>query len=238
MGDTVSGSGEMVVGGETLTVSFTVPAGACDSRALLPDVRRLTEQVTAKAEARAAEAGRAVSCRVGCHACCRHVVSISTAEARRIAELVDAQPPERADQLRRRFETVRQHMQQAAPRPEAKAGARAEIAFALAWFRQHLDCPFLEDGACSIYADRPISCREYLVTSSPEGCETLDPEVVQPLTRAVSVANALAWTTGPGRDSWMPLTDALAYVAGNPAPLERSGPEWALSFFENLKDAG
>ncbi|MBN9319234.1 MAG: YkgJ family cysteine cluster protein [Caulobacterales bacterium] len=238
MGETVSGSGEMVIGGETLTVSFTVPAGACDSRALLPDVRRLTDQVTAKAESRAAEAGRTVSCRRGCHACCRQVVPISTAEARRLAELVDAQSPERADDLRRRFETVRRHMQQAAPRPGAKAGVAASVAYALAWFRQGLDCPFLEEGACSIYADRPITSREYLVTSPPEGCETLDPEVVQPLTRAVSVANALAWTTGPGKDSWIPLTDALAYVAATPASAERGGPEWALAFFENLKDAG
>src|SRR5262249_25604325 len=33
--------------------------------------------------------------------------------------------------------------------------------------------PFLEDESCSIYADRPLICREYLVTSPAEDCSRL-----------------------------------------------------------------
>jgi len=38
------------------------------------------------------------------------------------------------------------------------------------YFSLRLDCPFLEDQSCSIYSDRPLECREYLVTSDPKHC--------------------------------------------------------------------
>jgi Fe-S-cluster containining protein len=33
-----------------------------------------------------------------------------------------------------------------------------------------MPCPFLEDESCSIHPDRPLVCREYLVTSPAELC--------------------------------------------------------------------
>jgi len=39
------------------------------------------------------------------------------------------------------------------------------------YFAQHVACPFLEDESCSIHSDRPLACREYLVTSPALNCE-------------------------------------------------------------------
>lgn len=36
-------------------------------------------------------------------------------------------------------------------------------------------CPFLQDSACAIYDERPLVCREYLVTNPPAACTTLTP---------------------------------------------------------------
>src|SRR5262249_61696224 len=38
------------------------------------------------------------------------------------------------------------------------------------YFRLGIDCPFLEDETCMIYADRPLVCRGYVVVSPPELC--------------------------------------------------------------------
>ena len=34
-----------------------------------------------------------------------------------------------------------------------------------------LPCPFLSDGLCTIYEQRPTACREHIVTGSPSLCE-------------------------------------------------------------------
>jgi Fe-S-cluster containining protein len=33
-----------------------------------------------------------------------------------------------------------------------------------------IPCPFLSEGVCRIYEQRPLACREYFVTSPPEWC--------------------------------------------------------------------
>lgn len=53
--------------------------------------------------------------------------------------------------------------------PENMKRAKAQItAKALTG---HYTCPFLEDGRCSIYNNRPIACASYGVISDPEGCK-------------------------------------------------------------------
>ena len=41
---------------------------------------------------------------------------------------------------------------------------------ARAYLKLDAPCPFLEDGACSIYEHRPTPCRQYWVTTDPELC--------------------------------------------------------------------
>lgn len=240
MDEMISGGGVLQVNGAHMTVSFTVPVGPCAPGALLPDVQRLADQVTTLAEQQAGKAGRAVTCAKGCDACCRQVVPISPTEARHLHAVVEAQPPERAAVLRERFERVRTHMLQHVPQPDASDDKAARYRFAMAWYRQHMDCPFLEDGACSIYADRPITCREFMVTSPVAGCEALDREQIVPLTRAVSVSSVLALTTAErGQAVWLPLTDALHYVETHPeAAPERTGPQWVDAFIGRLRASG
>ncbi len=45
------------------------------------------------------------------------------------------------------------------------------------YFHLGIACPFLEDESCSIHADRPISCREYLVTSPAVNCADPKPGI-------------------------------------------------------------
>lgn len=52
---------------------------------------------------------------------------------------------------------------------EAFSQAQAQYA------KQNIDCPFLEDGLCSIYEIRPYNCAGFYVTTPPGWCNPLDP---------------------------------------------------------------
>jgi Fe-S-cluster containining protein len=52
-------------------------------------------------------------------------------------------------------------------------------------------CPFLENDSCSIYLDRPIRCREFLVTSDARYCAQLDPEKIDHIETQLSLIPAL-----------------------------------------------
>ncbi len=90
----------------------------------------------------------------------------------------------------------------------------------LAYFRQGIPCPFLEDESCSIHPERPLACREYLVTSPPEHCA--DPRVGQ--VEGVKVP-ASVWPAVARLDPvepvarsirWVPLILALEWTEANP----------------------
>jgi len=84
------------------------------------------------------------------------------------------------------------------------------------YFRLRHPCPFLEDGSCGIYADRPLICREYAVTTPAELCEKLDVTSLQMVVPPVRLSRGLAEITAivekkPAVE--IPLFAALAWAA-------------------------
>ena len=168
----ITGAGRVRIGEDTVQLKFTVPEDTCPPEALLHDVQAFASQVAALAEERARRVGRRISCKTGCGACCRQMVPISPAEARHLAALVDALPPERAAEIRKRFNEALAKIDAASlpsrGNPDTEKPAYRE--FGLSYFRLGVACPFLEKESCSIHRDRPLVCREYLVTSPPAAC--------------------------------------------------------------------
>lgn len=74
------------------------------------------------------------ACRKGCTHCCHIPVALSQAEALLIGDAIGREPV--------RFAWDR------APEPSQEYG-------------YHRPCPFLREGACSIYAERPFACRAH-----------------------------------------------------------------------------
>ena len=98
--ETVTARFALRMPGGTLQAEMTVPTGPTRVGAILPtgpgagrQPHRLTLNVV-EAE------GRTVSCRAGCGACCRQLVPIAEAEARRIRDLVEAMPEPRRSRVR------------------------------------------------------------------------------------------------------------------------------------------
>jgi Fe-S-cluster containining protein len=229
----------LVIGGEPVPIEMAVPSGPVAFEDVLPVLQGLTDFVVHRG---VEAAGRTVSCRAGCGACCRQLVPISQAEARALAALVAAMPEPRRDEIRSRFDTALQALQAGGVTAEIDA-ARRKVSDSIAglgmrYFRQGVACPFLEDEACSIHPDRPLICRQYLVTSPAANCASPAPDTIDMV--ALPARPSRAFLLADSEDagvSWMPLVYALQYVdeAQAPAPA-RTAPDILRDVFSRFRD--
>jgi Fe-S-cluster containining protein len=162
------------------------------------------------------------------------MVPIAEIEARRLRDLVDQMPEPRRSQVRERFADALRRLAQAGLLDKMNDCQRwtdqERRAYGLTYYLERMPCPFLEDECCSIYADRPLSCREYLVQSPPENCAEAAVKPIQRVSLPVSFFQALARfgepPPGPDEYRWVPLVLALDWAAAHPDNLQpRPGPE-------------
>jgi len=185
---------------------------------LLPALRILDDRLN---EIALRQNGQPVTCAKGCSACCRiQPVPVTPVEAYSLSLLVESMAEPRREIVLSRFRDCVSRLEEAGLAQAYLEGRPADsVEQAQANARKYLDlmlvCPFLEDDACSIYATRPFTCREYFVTSPKEFCS--DP-VSLPVRRAptmVSAGRAILATeanlTGTAGYT-VPLTLALAFV--------------------------
>lgn len=91
-----------------------------------------------------------IACRKGCSYCCYSQVEVSIVEAIAVADAIATDEP------------LTTSMRSTAPTVRGLS--------ALARMQAHVPCPLLRDGACSVYADRPRSCRA-LTSYDAQACE-------------------------------------------------------------------
>lgn len=224
-------------------MELTLPAAPTRLESLLPVFQRVADGLVDLAANRAGAQGRTISCAKGCGACCRQLVPISEVEARRIGRLVEGLPEPRRTEIRARFERARERLAEAGllSKLENREGfEEAEIAsFGLAYFHLGIPCPFLEEESCSIHKDRPITCREYLVTSPAANCADPKPGTIDQveLPGKVWTALARAGLTGPPARiiPWVPLVLAPGWASAHPDASEpRPVEEMVGSVFAEL----
>ena len=119
-----------------------------------------------------------ISCEAGCTACCRHLVPLAPAEWRRLGELLDrldaadsAGVAKRWDRLWEQLEAagISELLLELADDPHA-VPHDGRLWLASAYRRAGVDCPFLVEGLCTIYDERPLACRLHLSTRPPAEC--------------------------------------------------------------------
>lgn len=139
---------------------------------LVAPVYELVNGVVSLAVGRAQQEGRKLSCRAGCGVCCCQLVPLAPAEAFFIVDRLLAMPAAVRRPILRRFQTVENNLTETRliKRISTPRDTDDNNLVAMEYFAQRLSCPFLECGSCSIHPWRPIACREYNVTSSPELC--------------------------------------------------------------------
>ncbi len=157
--------------GGTLQAEMTVPTGPTRVDGILPMAQTLSDNLISLTLTVIEAEGRMVTCRAGCGAGCRQLVPLAEAEARHIRDLVEAMPEPRRSLVRSRFTEALRRFGEAGLLETLRRtdilDKERNCQVGLEYFRRHVACPFLEDESCSIHPDRPIACREYLVTSPP-----------------------------------------------------------------------
>ncbi|MGL4465730.1 MAG: YkgJ family cysteine cluster protein, partial [Planctomycetia bacterium] len=157
-----------------------------------------------------------------------------------LRRLVAELPPERRGEIVRRFTAAVARLTDAGlvepMRSINQLDGKELETLGLDYFRLGLACPFLEDESCSIYADRPLVCREYLVTSPAELCAAPSATTIErvPIPIAVNgIAARLGGVPTGLRRNVVPLVFALAWDADGDAPdPQRTGPEWVWEMLQ------
>jgi Fe-S-cluster containining protein len=238
-GESLKGTIELRIGEQTARLQARLPRGQVPSRAVIPLARQMTEAVVTWAVADTKAAGKKISCRAGCGACCRQAVPIGHAEARRLSALVDEMPEPRRSVVKGRFEDALARLrktdllQRLANLGAANTGDQPYQDWAIDYFRLKIACAFLEDESCSIHPERPLICREYLVTNPASECSNLSHENIErvPLKARVSKAmRELAREDGPS--NFVLLVTALEWTAAHPGETDR---RLALSWVRTLQ---
>lgn len=204
---------------------ITVPSGPVAASAVVPALQGLVNAVVASAEA-----GKTISCRKGCGACCRQLVPVSRTEGERLLDVVKAMPPERRRELHARFAAAAAAITGAGL--DQRRG-RADRELSTGYFALAIPCPFLEEESCSIHPERPLVCREYLVTSPAELCAGPAQEGVTPVP-VPKVSMAARGLQGE-REEWFPLAMLMEWARTRPRRSERrTGPEWVQRFLKRI----
>jgi Fe-S-cluster containining protein len=215
----------LAVGTLRIAHPITVPNAAVPAAEIVPALQGLVNAVV-----EAAEAGKTVSCRKGCGACCRQLVPVSRTEGERLLQLVEAMPAERREALLARFAAAEAAIDHAGLK---EPDNRSDRELSVAYFALRIPCPFLEDESCSIHPERPLVCREYLVTSPAELCAGAKQEGVTPV--EVPKVSMAARGLQEESDDWFPLALLMAWRRRRPRPARRRpGPEWVQRFLKEL----
>ena len=230
----------IVLRDQPVEFELVVPDGKVAFEDTLAVVQGLADFVVDRAIATTGTAGNSISCRAGCGACCRQIVPVSQAEARALARLVDAMPEPRRSLVRERFQAALETFDTSGllaaidKAREDENGAVGDLG--MSYFRQGVACPLLEDESCSIHPDRPLACREYLVTSPASNCEQLSPGTIETVILPARPSQALLLADGADSGvTWMPLVYALTYVEQVPSPpTSRTAPDILRDIFLRL----
>lgn len=245
--DWVSGNVRINIEGQPLDLQMTVPAKPVKPQRMLPIFQQMASSFVGMSERAVEASGGEISCRKGCGACCRQPVPLAEIETYQIAAMVEAMPEPRRSEIKQRFEDGWHHF--------AEIGwfDRLEECFKLAseernkviteYFYEGVPCPFLEDESCSIHLDRPVVCREYLVTSPAENCSDPSAENIKMVEMSVKPSGVVRKITNSEKFhnqpvNFVPMILALEWVKHHKDDFpEKTGEQWMADFFRNLTNS-
>jgi len=179
--------------------------GVADQQARLADIVPLSRVLSTKLALavldRLRQDGKFVPCCKGCSACCSYVTPLSVPEVFRLRQEVLAMPADDARAVMESCLDTAKKILDNWPRnfdinESTKMNAQTQVSRLGRWYAAlKLPCPFLSDGLCSRYEQRPTACREYIVTGSASLCHTEGTDESRAVQMPVSILEALAQLT-------------------------------------------
>ncbi len=213
---------------------------------IVPAARALSSRIVETTMKRLKDIGASVPCHKGCAACCTYyLVCISVPEVFRLVQETTMMPLERCgdivDSCSKVAKRIRRYLEKHIALKElthTKTSSQVptleihgeQLEKLPDWYaKQKLPCAFLRNRLCTIYEQRPVTCREHLVVGTAP-CQ-LDKEDGErriegptPPIRMIDALKLLASDLeGTTRQS-VPLPYAFDWYRGN---IERSNRTWS-----------
>lgn len=246
----ITGNVTLNIGGVPVDMEMTVPAIPVKPHRMLPVFQQMANSFVDTGVGVVEAEGKKISCKAGCGACCRQPVPIAEIEVYQIAELVESMPEPRRSKIKKKFadgvahfkkigwfDEMNKHYRQEKPLDSRKT-AKEAMSVVLSYFREGVPCPFLEDESCSIHLNRPVACREYLVTTPAVNCSTPSAETVNVVDLIIKPSKPLKTLGLTGRmkeAGLLTLIRALDLAETYPENFpEKTGERWMADFFNNL----
>ncbi len=205
-----------------------ISIGLSDSFARLLDLAPLAQSlcdiVVSEAKERSRIQGRALPCGKGCSTCCSYLVPLSIPEAIYLYEKIQSLPFDQSRGLWSQSLAVARELLAHNPL-EGLSGDEDTLDHVGRWYSsKKRPCPFLEQDLCSLYDQRPLACREHLVTTPPLFCESHSVERVRSLKLPYSMVETLGKVTAQLEKTnveavMLPLV--LPWIQDNPERLLR-----------------
>ena len=221
------------IGDVPVRLTVTVPNKRTKQDILLPFLRELDQKSEDIAIANVTARGHSISCTNGCSACCYQLIPLNQIEVRYIVKFIERMPKNSRQKIQNRFAEAYTKIQDAGILDDLmNSGQISEnlTEFALKYFDLGIACPFLEDNSCSIYKERPLRCREYLVTNPAIHCAKPTKETIQLVPFPVRMSKLLSKLNQPWTKyatHWVPLSLLLAWEKCHPEPaILRHSKEW------------
>jgi Fe-S-cluster containining protein len=224
--------------GTTISLRIGVREGPARLSDIVPLARMISDKFTSIFRDNLAKNNRSVSCHKGCCACCSYLVALSFPEIFRLQEeLTIMAARDGISFLQSCLDSAKKILDMYS-NEKHKLNECAEIDQISRWYSElHLPCPFLSNGLCSIYEQRPLACREHMVTSPPALCKSSTTNFPKVVDMPVSVLEVLGQLAAEFEQS---ETEAvilpLAFTCAEDY-LDRSRRTWsAISLVERFVD--
>ena len=230
---------ELRIGDTKISANVNVPVEPVCPVDVLPVLHQINDALVQIAVEKVEATGKRVSCRAGCGACCRQIVPISETEAFHLAGVISSMPEEKKQRVTARFadafNVLAEQGMLASMQSSESFTPEALRQIGIEYFNLGLACPFLENESCSIYKDRPASCREYLVTSPAANCSTPRADTINKVEMPARLSHILyRFADGKGEQlpRWLPLTLLLDWTSTRSSNSQRALP--ASQLLENF----
>lgn len=220
-----------------------------DEPATLLDIAQVAKSLSARigriVQGKVSESGFTIPCAPGCTACCRFLILLSTPEAIHLVEEVVMKMPmeqrkyimQSCDEVGKRIlEQLPKHL---APKNTANVSG-SEIRSISNWYSTlQQPCPFLRNDSCTIYAERPIVCRDWLVTGTASQCQVSTVDALMPVEMPIKLGDILRRVVGElegATQKGIFLHDIFTWYEANRELRERRWPARTLieSFVEAI----
>lgn len=236
---------ELNVAGDPLTHHAPVLDAKTTAVELIPAFQAFTNQVVEHSIKLTEREGKTISCKAGCGACCKQPVPVTLLEVEHIDRVVKKMPAQKQQDVRAVFAHHLKAVEDAGLLEKLKSISDLEPEqrhqLAADYFKLGLECPFLENQSCGIYEDRPLECREFLVTSDPGYCAELDAKGIEHIDQQMHMASALRKLSIDSQNTdgrgWVLMIFALELAkSGRLRFRKKASKEWVKTYIQYAID--